>query len=105
MRVCGKNTENRNFYPEVNVPSRFLEITHLLAAAYKRMYLWNASSYDNDVSLILKEIYCTLTWYRKLEIDGQREMVPFLRSYHIYAQSCPHYRFKVCINKLSLPFI
>ena len=54
------------------------------ATAQKRMYLRNWNSYDNDSSLILKVINCTLTWNSKQEIDGQREMVPFLRSCHIF---------------------
>ena len=82
MRVLKLYGESE-FYLEVNVLSSFLEMTYLLATAQKRMYLWNASSYmyNNDASLVLKEIYCTLTWYRKQEIDCQREIVPFLRSF------------------------
>ena len=60
----------------------------LLATVLKRVYLWNWNSYEAGSGLILEVINCTLTWNNKQEIDGQREVVPFLRSYHICLVQC-----------------
>ena len=62
---------------------RFLETTPLFATVLKHVYIWNWNSYEAASGLILEVINCTLTWNSKQEIDGQREVVPFLRSYHI----------------------
>ena len=55
-----------------------------LATVLKRVYLWNWNSYEAGSGLILEVINCTLTWNNKQEIGGQCEVVPILRSYHIY---------------------
>ena len=53
----------------------------------KRVYLWNWIGYDAGSALILKLINCTFTCNNKPEIDGQREVPPFLRSYHILLEA------------------
>ena len=72
------------FHPEVNINfiHRFLETMVLPATVLKCVYLWNWNSYEGGSGLILEVINCTLTWDNKQEIDGQHEVVLFLRSYH-----------------------
>ena len=84
------------FHPKVNVYSSFSRTMVLPATVLKRVYLWNWNSYEAGSGLILEVINCTLTWDNKQEIDGQREVVPFLRSYHILKNFGSLVEYSVC---------
>ena len=78
VRACAESIRRSgNFIRKSMFTHRFLETMLSVATAFKRMYLWNWTSYEAGLWLILKLINCTLTWNNKRENRWSARSGPF----------------------------